>query len=68
MVKNNILANLSGNDFQYSDSIICIPVYFHYSGVEEYGLIGIFVSLRVIFYVLDVSLNTILKTERFERL
>lgn len=67
MLKKNILANLFGNAFSAIVSIICIPVYVHYLGVEAYGLIGIFASLQVIFSVLDLGLSATLNRE-FARL
>jgi O-antigen/teichoic acid export membrane protein len=67
MLKNNIVANLLGNALTAIVSIICIPVYVHYLGVEAYGLIGIYASLQVIFSVLDMGLSATLNRE-FARL
>jgi O-antigen/teichoic acid export membrane protein len=67
MLKKNILANLFGNAFSAIVSIVCIPVYVHYLGVEAFGLIGVFTSLQVIFSVLDLGLSATLNRE-FARL
>jgi len=67
MLKKNILANLFGNAFSAIVSIVCIPIYVYYLGVEAFGLIGIFASLQVIFSVLDLGLSATLNRE-FARL
>ncbi|MBI2966885.1 MAG: oligosaccharide flippase family protein [Bacteroidetes bacterium] len=47
--------------------IIFVPVYLKYLGTETYGLIGVFMSLQVIFSVLDGGLGSALTKEIAQR-
>ncbi len=44
-------------------SLVFIPVYIKFMGVEAYGLIGIFVSLVALFAILDMGLSSTLSRE-----
>jgi len=38
-------------------SIIFVPIYLRYLGIEAYGLLGLFVSLKLLFEILNVGLG-----------
>ncbi len=44
-------------------SLIFIPLYIKFMGIEAYGLIGIFISLMVLFTILDMGLSSTLSRE-----
>jgi len=58
MIKRNILANAVGQACSAALSIIAVPLYIHYLGVEAYGLVAFFASLQAILSVLDLGLGT----------
>jgi O-antigen/teichoic acid export membrane protein len=58
MLRNNIIANFFGRVWPSLLSILLVPVYLHYLGVESYGLIGFFVSLQALISFLDLGLST----------
>ena len=45
VLKKNILANYVGSLWTAAMSLICVPFYIHFVGIEAYGLIGIFAAL-----------------------
>ncbi len=57
ILKKNVIANFIGEFWSALLAFIFIPVYLYYLGVEAYGLIGLFASLRVIFDLLDMGLS-----------
>lgn len=58
MLKSNILANFVGRIWPSLLSVILVPVYLQYLGVEAYGLVGFFVSLQALISFLDLGLGT----------
>ncbi|MCC7310720.1 MAG: oligosaccharide flippase family protein [Sulfuritalea sp.] len=44
-------------------SLAFVPLYIHFLGLESYGLIGFYVTLQVLFSVLDMGLTTTLSRE-----
>jgi O-antigen/teichoic acid export membrane protein len=62
-VKTNIIANFSGKAWTSIMSLIFIPVYIKFMGIEAYGLIGIFVSLMALLSILDMGLSATLSRE-----
>lgn len=63
LIKKNIIANFSGNIWQAIMSLIFIPLYIKFMGVESYGLIGIFATLQAVFIILDMGLSVTLTRE-----
>ncbi len=61
--KNNILANFSASIWNALISLIFVPFYIRFMGIEAYGLIGLFVSLMGIFALLDMGLSTTINRE-----
>jgi O-antigen/teichoic acid export membrane protein len=63
ILKKNIIANYAGKSFSSFISIVFIPIYIKFIGIEAYGLIGIYTSLLIIFTHLDFGLGTIINKE-----
>ncbi len=63
LLKKNIAANFAGSVLQAILTLVFVPVYIKFMGVEAYGLIGIFVTLQVILSVLDAGLSSTLTRE-----
>lgn len=62
-IKRNVLANYAAQTYSTVVSILIAPLYFHYMGMEAYGLIGFFTMLTVWFQLLDVGLSSTLIRE-----
>lgn len=56
-VRRNILANYTGTVVSALLSILFVPLYIRFLGVESYGLLGIFATLTAIFAPLDAGLS-----------
>ncbi len=65
--KINVTANFAGTVWTAFLSIIFVPYYLEYVGVESYGLIGIFSSIQAFIVLLDFGLSPTLNRE-FARL
>jgi O-antigen/teichoic acid export membrane protein len=63
LLKRNIAANFVGSLWQALMSLIFIPVYIHFLGIEAWGLIGIFATLQTVFGLMDVGLSSTLNRE-----
>lgn len=63
MIKKNFIANLIGRSWGSVLSIILIPVYIRYLGVESYGLVGFYIALTSIFSVFDLGIGSTLNRE-----
>ena len=44
-------------------SLLFIPIYIHFMGIESYGLVGIFATLQGLFGLLDMGLSSTLNRE-----
>jgi len=53
----NILANLLSNVWSTALSLILIPIYVKFLGIESYGLIGFYVSWIAILGILDAGIS-----------
>ena len=62
-VKRNIIANFSGSAWVGLMGLVFIPFYISLMGVESYGIVGVFISLQMIFVVLDLGLSQTLARE-----
>lgn len=63
LLKKNIAANFSGKAWIALMSLVFVPLYIKFMGIESYGLVGIFVSLQILVGLLDMGLTTILNRE-----
>jgi O-antigen/teichoic acid export membrane protein len=59
----NVLANFLGRGWAGIVSLIFVPIYIRFLGVDAYGLIGIYVSLLALLGVLDMGLSTTLSRQ-----
>ncbi len=62
MVKN-ILANFAGRGIGVLLSLICIPLYIHYLGIEGYAQIGIFYTLMAVINMFCLGLGSVITRE-----
>jgi O-antigen/teichoic acid export membrane protein len=53
-----LLAGLASSAWTLLVSLITVPLYLKYLGVEAYGLIGFFATLQALFQVLDLGLSS----------
>lgn len=63
MVKRNLIANYLGSGWSALMGLVFLPVYIRYLGIEAYSLIGVFASLQVWFWLLDMGLSHTLNRE-----
>lgn len=63
LVRRNIVANAIGSGWAALLLLAFVPLYIHFMGVESYGLVGFFVTLQVLFSVLDLGLTGTLSRE-----
>ena len=57
-LKLNVVANLAGGAWMSALSLICVPLYLRYLGIEAYGLIGFFAMLTAVLALMDAGLGT----------
>lgn len=57
MLKRIVLANFSTNALLAALNLMFIPIYIRFLGIEAYGLVGFFASLRGVFAVLNLGLG-----------
>lgn len=62
-IKSNIFANFLGNAVLTIASIVFVPIYLRYIGVEAYGLVGFFASFQAILLIMDLGLSLTLTRE-----
>ncbi len=62
-LKLNIVANFLGNAVMTVASIVFVPIYLHYIGIEAYGLIGFFISFQAVLLIMDLGLSLTLTRE-----
>ncbi len=56
-VKKNVIANYIGRGLLTVLSIVFIPIYIKYLGIEAYGLIGIYTILVSMMMLVDVGMG-----------
>jgi len=62
-VKTNVIANFAGRAWISLMSLLFVPLYIKFMGIESYGLIGIFISIIALFSLLDMGLSSTLSRE-----
>ncbi|MFH1619524.1 MAG: oligosaccharide flippase family protein [bacterium] len=62
-LKKNIIANYAGNGWTALMSLLFIPLYIHFMGIESYGLVGLFAVLQAVFAILDMGLGVTMNRE-----
>lgn len=56
-IKRNVLANLAGGVWTSILSLLFVPLYLRYLGIEAYGLMGFYATLMAVFSLLDLGLG-----------
>ncbi len=62
-LKKNIVANFGGSLWTGLMSLVFVPLYIHFMGIEAYGLVGFFTTLLALFSLLDMGLSNTLNRE-----
>lgn len=62
-VKKNIIANIIGSGWSALMSMLFIPVYIKYMGIDSYGLIGVFAILLNSLALIDMGMTPTLSRE-----
>ncbi len=62
-VTRNLIANYTGRIWTGLISLVFVPLYIKFLGIEAYGLIGIYLSLMALLSVLDMGLSATLSRE-----
>lgn len=63
MIGRNIAANLGGTAWVTIMSLVGIPLYVRYMGIEAYGLVGFFATLQSTLQLFDIGLSPTLNRE-----
>ena len=63
VIKQNMMANFGSKAWQALMSLIFVPFYIKFMGIESYGLIGLFISLQAVFSLMDMGLSTTINRE-----
>lgn len=61
--KRNILANYAGQVYITLVTILMVPVYVRYMGMEAYGLVGFYTMMQMWFQLLDMGLTPTMSRE-----
>lgn len=62
-LRHNVVANFIGQVWTALIGVLFMPVYVRLLGMEAYGLIGVYISLQALLFVLDLGLSTTLNRE-----
>jgi O-antigen/teichoic acid export membrane protein len=62
-LKKNIVANFGGSLWTGLMSLVFVPLYIRFMGIEAYGLVGVFTTLLSFFSLLDMGLSNTLNRE-----
>lgn len=58
LLKRNVAANFAGRGLAAAISIVVIPIYIRFLGIEAYGIIGFFTTLTALSAVFDFGIAT----------
>lgn len=62
-IKRNLVANFIANAWMAVVSVLFVPLYIHFIGIEAYGLVGIFSTLQAMASVLDFGFTVTMNRE-----
>jgi O-antigen/teichoic acid export membrane protein len=62
-VRSNVMASFAANVTAAVLTLFSVPLYIGYVGIEAYALVGLFISMQVIFAVLDLGLSAAITRE-----
>lgn len=66
-LKKNIIANYIGRAWPALLSILLVPVYINFLGIEAYGLVGFYTSLSAVMGVFDLGIGSTMNRELAKR-
>lgn len=66
-LKKNIIANYIGRAWPALLSILLVPVYIKFLGIEAYGLVGFFTTLSAVMGVFDLGIGSTMTRELAKR-
>lgn len=62
-LRHNLVANFTGQAWRAAMSLVFVPLYINFLGIESYGLIGAFAVLQSSLVLLDLGVRTALARE-----
>lgn len=62
-IRKNLAANFLGKFWTAAVSLVFIPIYIRFIGIESYGLVGFYATLSAMIGVFDLGLSTTLNRE-----
>src|SRR5436309_12309086 len=62
-IRRDLLANIASKGWAVLISLLLLPVYIHFIGMEAYGLVGVFISISGIVSLFDFGLGTTVNRE-----
>jgi O-antigen/teichoic acid export membrane protein len=62
-LRTNVAANFIGQAWIALIGVLFLPVYIRLLGMEAYGLIGVYISLQALLFMLDLGLSSTLNRE-----
>lgn len=62
-IKNNVIANLIGNGWVGALTLLSVPIYIRYVGLDGYGAISVFATMLIIAFLLDLGISTAINKE-----
>lgn len=62
-IRRDLVANIASKGWAVLISLLLLPVYIHFLGMEAYGLIGVFISISGIVSLFDFGLGTTVNRE-----
>lgn len=62
-LKLNTISNFAGSVWTALISLLFVPVYLRYLGIEAYGIIGVFLSLQTILWIVDLGVSPAINRE-----
>lgn len=66
-LKKNIIANYVGRAWPALLSILLVPVYIKFLGIEAYGLVGFFTTLSAVMGIFDLGIGSTMNRELAKR-
>lgn len=62
-VRQNVIANYLGQSWIALMGVVFLPLYINFLGIEAYGLVGLYVTVQALFFLLDFGMTPTLSRE-----
>lgn len=62
-IRSNVISNFAGNGWNAFITVVLMPVYIRFMGIEAFGLVGLFTALIAIVSLLDLGISAVLSRE-----